>query len=232
MRSDTGQPALRVAYARDGVEPRAVDARGRDPLAGVAAAAVRAHLSGVMGLRVLEIGCGTGENLAFFIARGAEAAIGVDPSPRLLAEAARRLADGPADLIQHDVARKRLPLWRGSADLTLLSLQLGACEEPEALFAEARRLTVPGGLVHAIDVHPFVYHAAGMEPLREGPGRAPAMARPRLIADYLDGAAEAGLSLAKLREIAPSDADARTTPALGRYVGAPVLMMFSFKVYR
>lgn len=231
MRNDTGHATLRTTIF-SGHDTRVAWSPANDrydnPLVRFSGAFVREHLCDVMGKRVLEMGCGAGENIASFVAAGAEAVIGVDPSQRLLAVAARRFETAPVDLIHHDI-RRPIPLLRASADVTLIDLVLEYCADPAAPLAEAKRLTQPGGMVHAVEIHPFVA-------LRDSVlGRSREDAEPtypHLASDYLRAADDAGLTLVEFREIRLPPHEAEARPALADYCNMPVLLAMSFKAYR
>jgi ubiquinone/menaquinone biosynthesis C-methylase UbiE len=201
---------------------------GVNPMVGVVHRALRAHPADVMGKRVLELGCGTGDNLEFMLGQGAEALTGVDFSRAMLALAERRFLEAPVDLIQHDV-RSRIPLWPRSADVTLISMLLEHIADPRPVFAEAYRLTAPGGRVVMAEVHPFMARqGAGMSRTRAGATES----YPHLTADYLDAAEAAGLTLEKLREVVLSHDDVTRHPELAPFEGAPAVLMMSFRVYQ
>ena len=96
---------------------------------------------------VLDLGAGTGRaSLALKQRYRAAQVVALDLSPAMLAEAARRqtllrrfrrvCADATA-----------LPLREASVDLVFSNLMLHWCNEPDAVFAECRRVLRPGGLL-------------------------------------------------------------------------------------
>lgn len=119
-----------IFAARNAAMPGELAALGRDFLA----------LAGDRG-PVLEVGCGTGRDMAWLEARGA-AVIGVDLSGGMLAEA-RRIARGP--LLRMDMRRLAFAgrhfggVWCMAA---LLHLPKGAAREA---LREMHRALVPGG---------------------------------------------------------------------------------------
>jgi SAM-dependent methyltransferase len=103
------------------------------------------------GRRVLELGCGTGRNAPFFLARGFEAYVGVDVSPGMLSQAARNVADPRARFVHADAAE--VPGLCGF-DGVLLSLVLEHAEDVAPLLASAARAVRPGGWLEIFEIHP------------------------------------------------------------------------------
>lgn len=99
--------------------------------------------------RILDIGIGSGHNLAF-LARDSEI-VGLDPAEALLAKAQRRMiaAGRPALLIRGDA--ERMPLADASFDSALLTWTLCSIPDPAAALAEIRRVLRPGGVLHYVE---------------------------------------------------------------------------------
>lgn len=117
------------------------------------------------GARVLEIGCGTGNLTLAAAARHPDATfIGLDPDRdalgRARAKAGRR---GLEAQFRHGFAED-LPFRDGSFDRVLSAMMfhhLGDAEKRAAL-AEARRVLVPGGSLHLLDVGGPVTESDGL----------------------------------------------------------------------
>lgn len=109
--------------------------------AAVASAAVRA------GERVLDLGCGSGNATELLARTGAEVTA-VDPEPRLLDVARRRLADqGLSAAFAQGVAGE-LPLNDASADAVVSVFAMVFAPDPDRVVAEVTRvLRRPGRLV-------------------------------------------------------------------------------------
>ena len=113
------------------------------------------------GMRVLEIGCGTG-NLAIRAKRAHPGAdvVGSDPDPLAL-DRARRKARGLTGIRFERGYAQRLPYRDGEFDRVLSSLMLHHLDEEakaQAL-AEVFRVLRPGGSLHLLD---FVGHGHGV----------------------------------------------------------------------
>lgn len=95
--------------------------------------------------RVLEIGVGSGLNLAFYDPARVEKVVGVDPSIELArrAEARVRHAKVPIELVT--AGAERLPFEAGAFDSAVMTYTLCSVDDARLALAEARRVLVPGG---------------------------------------------------------------------------------------
>ena len=116
----------------------------------------RRAISGLHG-RVLEIGIGSGLNIALY-PEAVRQIIGIDPSPELLSRAAQT-SHGlmPAAEIIEGVA-EALPLEDRSVDCVVATWALCSVSEPEKALAEIRRVLKPDGIFR------FVEHGLAPEP--------------------------------------------------------------------
>lgn len=93
--------------------------------------------------RVLDIGCGAGAAVRRAAARGA-AAVGVDPSPAMVAQARRRSADHPG--VRFEVGdAAALPLEDDSITVAMAIATYHHWPDGPAGLAEVRRVLAPGG---------------------------------------------------------------------------------------
>jgi SAM-dependent methyltransferase len=90
----------------------------------------------VRGLRVLDVGCGTGLHLRLFAGRGASG-VGVEPAGEMLERARERLGGG-AQLVQGRA--EALPFRDGAFDLVTLITSLEFVADAGAALAEAARV--------------------------------------------------------------------------------------------
>lgn len=104
-------------------------------------------------LRVLDLGCGTGQSQRVYSSHAAWY-VGADLSREALAAARRR--DPTVSVVQADAGR--LPVADKSVDLVAFSSVLHHLDDRPRALAEARRVLEPGGLVFAFD--PNLHHPA------------------------------------------------------------------------
>jgi S-adenosylmethionine-diacylgycerolhomoserine-N-methlytransferase len=112
----------------------------------------RRRLEARPGMQVLDVGCGTGHNLAPLLRAGARVAA-IDCSPAML-ERARRRVDGHG--MHSRVAFDSRPYgshtdYRGEADRILFSYSLTMIPPYEKVVSGARRDLRPGGRIVVVD---------------------------------------------------------------------------------
>ncbi len=155
---------LRLGQIRHAREARAADYFARhaaqwDVLRSLhsADATVEAALRDLLGAplgRVLDVGTGTGR-MAELFEPTAETVVALDNSPEMLRLARARLqhlAPGRVELVQGDFAE--LPFADAAFDTVLFHQVLHYAQSPEAVLAEAARVTRPGGRVAIVDFAP------------------------------------------------------------------------------
>jgi ubiquinone/menaquinone biosynthesis C-methylase UbiE len=103
------------------------------------------------GMRALDVGCGTGDDvraMAAVVGTGGHV-VGVDVSEQLVAEARRRAAGGPANVEFRAGDAHTLPFADGSFDVVRTERVLQHVADPARVVAEMARLARPGGRVAA-----------------------------------------------------------------------------------
>jgi SAM-dependent methyltransferase len=126
-------------------------------------AAWRADLLGAVRGRVLEIGAGTGANLAFYPASGLERLVLAEPDARMRARLEAKLRAAPRPEVEVAAAPGApLPFADASFDWVVGTLVLCTVPDPEGVLAEVRRVLRPGGRFA------FIEHVAA----DDDPGRA------------------------------------------------------------
>lgn len=96
------------------------------------------------GLRVLDIGCGTG-NATLLAAQRAAEVIAVDPSPRLLEVARRRISAAGLSVEFRQGSAAEIPLDDGSIDVALSVFAVIFAPDPAAAADEIARVLTPSG---------------------------------------------------------------------------------------
>jgi len=145
--------AARQAHAQDWFARHAAqwdELRSLHIADGPVEAALADMLGGELG-RLLDVGTGTGR-MAELFADSARHITALDHSPDMLRLARTRLQHLPAgkvDLVQGDFAQ--LPFTAANFDTVLFHQVLHYAQAPEAVLAEAARVTAPGGRIAIVD---------------------------------------------------------------------------------
>jgi len=116
--------------------------------------ALRELLSGIRFNRCLEIGCGTGKNTEWLVTR-AEAVLGVDLSPEMLAKARSKIRSERAEFTLGDINQPWVFAENRTFDLATFSLVLEHIENLEPVFEQLSRVVSAGGFVYVGELHPF-----------------------------------------------------------------------------
>lgn len=105
----------------------------------------------IHGRDVIELGCGSGRNLAAVDRHGAKSLGGIDASSMMLAKAAE--VTRSATLVRGDYS-EATPFAEQSADFVLFCLTLEHLEDLNPPLREAARLLRRGGYVGLVEIHP------------------------------------------------------------------------------
>ncbi len=95
--------------------------------------------------RVLEVGIGTGRNLAHYDNARVTRIVGLDPGPGMHRLAERRARRAGLDVELIALSAERIPLPDASVDSIVMTYTLCSIADPVAALAEMRRVLVPGG---------------------------------------------------------------------------------------
>jgi ubiquinone/menaquinone biosynthesis C-methylase UbiE len=93
---------------------------------------------------VLEIGVGSGPNLALY-GPAVERVCAIDPSPELLRLAGRRSAEAAIPVSLTRASAERLPFLDAVFDTVVMTWTLCSVADPALALAETRRVLKPGG---------------------------------------------------------------------------------------
>ena len=105
----------------------------------------------LVGMDVVDLGCGTGRWLKALQGAGARSLLGLDSSPEMLVLAQSKLA-GVANLVCADCGS--VSLEANSADIILANFVLSYVEDVVRLVETASRALRPGGSLFITDIHP------------------------------------------------------------------------------
>ena len=95
--------------------------------------------------RVLEIGIGTGLNLAFYDKARVETVIGLDPSPELNKVARKRAAEAGVDVDWLALSSEKIPLDDASVDNIVITYTMCTIPDVDSALLEMRRVLKSGG---------------------------------------------------------------------------------------
>lgn len=196
-----------------------------NPLLDLDESVVRELLPDPRGLRVLDLGCGTGRHLGRFLDAGARV-VGLDFSAGMLAQARRKHGHRPDLTLLEADASGDLPLEQGSFDLVFSSLVLEHVAGVAGFFRQAAGLCRPGGTLLLTTMHPALFlrdvqaHYVDRESGREFRFES----HPHQVGAFILAALGAGLALRDIREAAPGRELAAANPRLEKFLGWPMLL--------
>jgi malonyl-CoA O-methyltransferase len=187
------------------------------------------QLGPVDGLRIADIGCGTGRHALRLAASGAEVTA-VDFSDEMMAKARHKPHAERVRFARHDITAP-LPFKSASFDRVLCCLVLEHIPNLSAFFAELKRICRPEGFLLLSAMHPammllgitarFTDPATGRETRPQS--------YPHQIADFIMAATQAGLRLDHLSEHSIDQALADVSPRAAKYLGWPLLLLMRFR---
>lgn len=194
-----------VLPAREAYERLAAVYPGQagNPLMVLDETAFAALLPPAAGLRVLDVGCGSGRYLWRLAESGARQAVGCDLAAAMLRrvrlEAASRSAPAQPQLARADVLA--LPFRNDAFDLVLCGLVLGHVAELGRALGEIARVLAPRGVAVWSDVHPAGTLLGWVRDFRDASGARVAVRQHlHLFADHVAACRAAGLQIEDARE--------------------------------
>lgn len=107
------------------------------------------------GARVVELGCGTGRNVAKIIAAGASSYIGIDQSPKMLEKA--RVKHPELSFITGDILQT-LPIENASVDFILVALVFEHLNSLKPTLSEISRILKPQGQLRILELHSSLHN--------------------------------------------------------------------------
>ncbi len=201
----------------------------QNPLPALEEPVVREALGDVRGLRVVDLGCGTGRHALWLAAAGA-AVTAVDFSEGMLEEARRKPGAVSVRFVVHDLDRP-LPFADAAFDLVVSGLVLEHLSDLGAFFAEARRVLRPGSRAVVSAMHPAMF-LRGTQARFTDPASGEKV-QPGSLAHTLGGmvlaALRAGFALEGIGEHAADAAFAACYPRAEKYVGWPMLVVLTLR---
>ncbi len=200
-----------------------------NPLPALEEPFVRDALGSVVGLSVLDLGCGTGRHALWLAAAGARVTA-VDFSEGMLSEARGKPGAQAVSWLAHDL-HTPLPFPPATFDRLVSGLVLEHLQDLPAFFGEAHRVLRAEGRAVVSAMHPAMM-------LRDSQARFtdPASGTivqpgslPHTLGDMVMAALAAGFSIEGIQESAPDAAFAARYPRAEKYVGWPMLVVFTLR---
>ncbi|MEM9456322.1 MAG: class I SAM-dependent methyltransferase [Myxococcota bacterium] len=182
------------------------------------------------GLRVADVGCGTGRHALRLAAAGAEVT-GVDFSRGML-DALRAKEPPPSlRLVEHDLDRG-IPLPADAFDVVLCCLVVEHLDSPTPMLAEMARIGRPGARIVVTDLHPHWTHRGLHARFREAEGATKLQieGQAHRISDYVMAGIRAGLRLEEIGEHVVDEQIAQRSVSARKYVGEPFLLTLCWRV--
>ena len=195
-----------------------------NPLVQLEEPVVRAWISAPRGLRVADVGCGTGRH-ALWLAEGGAEVDAFDASVGMMAKAREKLAEHGVRFQEH-LLPAPLPVADATYDAVLFALVADHVEQLEAAFCDLRRVLKPGGTLVFTVLHPAMnlrgLTARFWDPADGSEVRVAAFEH--TYADYVMAVLRAGLVVNEIVERKADAALAAKAPRAEKYLGWPMLL--------
>lgn len=228
MDSDT--PERQVVPTQDGYDLWSAIYDAEDnPLILLEEPQVKRLLGDVRGLRIADLGCGTGRH-TLPVARAGAQVTAVDFSMGMMAKARGKPGAETVQFIRHDLSRD-LPFASRTFDRVMCCLVLEHIADLDQMIGEMARICRPGGSIVLSDLHPVMrlwdVQAQFTDPA-SGRKLRPASAMHQL-SDYVMAASRAGLHIEHMGEHIVDAALAERAPRVGRHLGWPLLLVLQLR---
>jgi len=168
-----------------------------NPVIGAEEEVIWGMVGGARGLRVLDVGCGTGRH-AVRLAREGASVVGYEPSTGMLARAREKVHGLDVEL--HRGSIEDLPAGEGGFDLVLCCLVLSHVEDIVGAMARLAAHVRPGGRLIVSDFHPFCLLIGWRASFRTADAKFIVPNYLHLPSEYMASAQAAGLRVTRLEE--------------------------------
>ncbi|MGC9342484.1 MAG: class I SAM-dependent methyltransferase [Bacteroidales bacterium] len=147
---------------------------------------------------VIELGCGTGKNTEWLLAR-AKRIIGLDFSGEMLEKAKKKIKDPKVEFSKTDL-RKNWEINDDFADLITSSLTLEHIENLEHIFEQVQRKLKKGGFFFISELHPFKQYLGSKARFETGSGVKELEVYRHDVSEYINSASQNHLTLIEIKE--------------------------------
>ena len=160
---------------------------------------------------VLEMGCGTGKNTQWLVAK-ARHITAIDLSAEMLSKARQKVVSDTVEFHQADMNQ----VWTfadGNYDLVTFSLVLEHIENLDAIFQKTAAVLLPGGYVYVGELHPFKQYSGSKARFDTAAGTQLVPCYTHHVSDFVQAAKKHGLVLVDIKEYFDGD-DRATLPRI------------------
>jgi ubiquinone/menaquinone biosynthesis C-methylase UbiE len=182
-------------------------------------------LGEVRGLRVADIGCGTGRHASRIASSGARV-VAVDFSTGMMRKAREKVASGAISFAVADISRS-LPIRDHVFDRIICCLVLDHIHDVAGLFCELKRICRDDGFIAISSMHPAMMlrevQAQFHDPVTGATVRP--RSAPNQISDYVNATTAAGLRIDHMSEHVIDAEVAGKYPRAMKYLGWPALLL-------
>lgn len=147
---------------------------------------------------IMELGCGTGKNTAFFTQLGRRI-LALDFSPGMLRQAQAKIRSDRVFFVVADLT-KPWPCKEETFELIVCNLVLEHIEDLDAVFAEVSRALKSGGQFFLSELHPFRQYKGTKANFRTENEAIEIHAFVHHLSDFTESALANGLSMRMMRE--------------------------------
>ena len=195
-----------------------------NPLVMLEEPVVRGWLDAPEGLRVADVGCGTGRH-ALWLAQAGASVDAFDCSAGMMTKARQKLSDVGVRLQNHQLPAS-LPVADSTFDVALLALVADHLADLETTFRDLRRVIKPGGRVVFTVLHPAM-NLLGITARFTDPDSGSEVrveAFEHTYGDYVTAALKSGLHIEEIVERKVNADLVGRTPRAEKYLGWPLLL--------
>jgi malonyl-CoA O-methyltransferase len=182
-------------------------------------------LGEVRGLRIADIGCGTGRHAARLAVSGARV-IAIDFSAGMIRKAREKFGASEVAFAVADISRT-LPMDDRSFDRVICCLVLDHIHDVASLFRELKRICKVDGFIAISVMHPAMMLREVQAQFHDPATGATVRPRsaPNQVSDYVNAATAAGLRIDHMSEHVVDAEVARDYPRAMKYLGWPMLLL-------
>lgn len=200
-----------------------------NPLIAIEAQLVRQLLGEVAGLKIADVGCGTGRHAIELAGEGARVTA-VDFSSGMLAKAQKKPGADAVEWIQHDL-KTGLPFPEASFDRVISCLVLDHVADLDSAFHEMRRVCRSDGFVVISTFHPYLaIHGSRARFIDRETGR---RIQPESVdhdfSHYISALIQADFDVESICEHRVDEELAEKSPRAKKYLGMPLLLMLKLR---